>query len=367
MKSQTHASALRYLAIGCLVPGIACGLGSSSDVAAAPFTFGEAPNLPQHAAVAANEVLRAVIGIRDDVDDHFDDDVDEGDDDESVDDNDTVNELHRVVVRGDSNSIDAADSASVVVLDGETKNAQASELQLSGWLEDLPVEGHFDAVLSMPLEKNEPRPLVVALHGDLDKPEWACSQWRQVTDGYPFIVCPRGTHHPDYPKTDIWSFAWLQTTRHEVDNAIAAVKARYGNRVMDGPIILVGFSLGAVMASHMMREAPSQYPIAILAEGNPLRDWSGTLAKNFADGGGRKVMFACAQMECRHQSFAPVEWFQKAGAQSSMAYAGNVGHIFGPELIETLRSQWDSFVAGDSRWKPLSTDCRPSVASVATP
>src|SRR5688500_18592409 len=39
-------------------------------------------------------------------------------------------------------------------------------------LQDLPVPGYGVAVVSMPLGAREPRPVVLALHGNYDRPEW---------------------------------------------------------------------------------------------------------------------------------------------------------------------------------------------------
>jgi predicted esterase len=238
----------------------------------------------------------------------------------------------------------------------------------TSWLEDLPVEGHFDSIVSVPLDAREKRPLVIALHGDLDKPEWACATWRSATEGYPFILCPRGTHHVDYPKMDIWTFAWLQTTRKEIETAVKAARERYGAYISDGPVVLAGFSLGAVMAAHLMRESPAEFPVGILAEGSTLRDWSPILAKLYGDGGGKRVLFACSQKDCRNQTMTALDWFDQSGVTTSIAYAGNLGHVFGPELSEAIRAKWDWLTDGDARWRPANDpECRTVLSTSSTP
>src|SRR5262249_55456731 len=83
-----------------------------------------------------------------------------------------------------------------------TASARAPELpalQATSWKIDLPVQGFGEATVSVPLGATEARPLLIALHGNFDRPEWQCGTWRGITHGYPFIVCPRGVPRSDSP------------------------------------------------------------------------------------------------------------------------------------------------------------------------
>ena len=57
----------------------------------------------------------------------------------------------------------------------------------SAQVEALAVPGHSDAALVVPASV-EPRPVIVALHGNYDRPEWACESWAQIVDGRAFEV-----------------------------------------------------------------------------------------------------------------------------------------------------------------------------------
>src|SRR5262245_33853722 len=45
---------------------------------------------------------------------------------------------------------------------------------------DLPVEGHGAAVVSLPRGARDKRPVVIATHGNYDRPEWQCEVWREI-------------------------------------------------------------------------------------------------------------------------------------------------------------------------------------------
>src|SRR5689334_2604590 len=64
---------------------------------------------------------------------------------------------------------------------------------------ELPVEGHGAAVVSLPLGARDKRPVVIATHGNYDRPEWQCEVWREIVGDAAFVLCPRGSMRPDSP------------------------------------------------------------------------------------------------------------------------------------------------------------------------
>ncbi|MCL2724520.1 MAG: hypothetical protein FWD69_08800 [Polyangiaceae bacterium] len=74
--------------------------------------------------------------------------------------------------------------------------------------------------VTVPLGARERRPVVIALHGGGDRPEWACSEWVAVVSAYPFIVCPRG---PGGDEGLSWSHP--SDTNARIARALAAARA----------------------------------------------------------------------------------------------------------------------------------------------
>ena len=80
--------------------------------------------------------------------------------------------------------------------------AQAGAVRAGSWLVALDVDGFGKAALAVPLGANEPRQVVIALHGAADRPEWACGAWRGIVGPRPFVLCPRGVPRSDFAASD---------------------------------------------------------------------------------------------------------------------------------------------------------------------
>ncbi len=160
------------------------------------------------------------------------------------------------------------------------------------WLVKLPLDGFGDAVVSVPLGATSPRSVVVAAHGRNDRPEWACGEWRGITEAGPFILCPHGVP-ADAPPGRGLAFAGVERTRHEIDAGLAALRARFGAYVTDGPMIYAGFSLGAILGVSVVADDPGRFPIAVLGEGGQ-EQWTPARVASFSGGGGQRVLFVCS-------------------------------------------------------------------------
>ena len=89
-----------------------------------------------------------------------------------------------------------ADAANAPTVDASAVEARAPLGGFPANLDLVPPAGAKEktryGMVTVPLGAREPRPLVVALHGGSDRPEWACSAWRSISEGHAFVVCPRG-------------------------------------------------------------------------------------------------------------------------------------------------------------------------------
>ena len=99
-------------------------------------------------------------------------------------------------------------------------------LHAESWLIELPLDGFAPTSVSVPLGVTEPRPIVIALHGAGDRPEWQCGTWRGIADNRAFIVCPRGIPHPGFPASaPRYTWSDVAATERELRAALAALKA----------------------------------------------------------------------------------------------------------------------------------------------
>ncbi|MGZ3420639.1 MAG: hypothetical protein ACXVEE_22375, partial [Polyangiales bacterium] len=154
----------------------------------------------------------------------------------------------------------------------------------------LRVEGHGDAIVSLPIGTKEKRPIVIAVHGNYDRPEWQCGTWRSILHDRAFVLCPRGIQRPDSPSPiDIrFTFANGVEMAKELDAAIAALRARWPEFVADGPRLYTGFSLGAITGVAWILKDPTRAPVAVLTEGSHAQ-WTPAAIAAFARGGGKRV------------------------------------------------------------------------------
>jgi len=136
--------------------------------------------------------------------------------------------------------------------------SDALEPLAGDWLERIELPGGQVVFIAPPVGARTPRPIVVAVHGAGDRPDWACGGWRLGTDAYPFVVCPQG--FPMHGNT----FGWTdeRSILRAIDAALPAVRQRYGAYVASGPAVYAGFSQGATLAARTLLERSAELPLA---------------------------------------------------------------------------------------------------------
>jgi pimeloyl-ACP methyl ester carboxylesterase len=216
----------------------------------------------------------------------------------------------------------------------------------------LQVEGHGDAVVSLPLGARDKRPLVIATHGNYDRPEWQCEVWREIVHGSAFVLCPRGVSRPDSPSRDDIRFTYAsnRALEREIEAAMTALRARFGDHLDDAAPLYTGFSLGAIMGVSIATRAPDRFPRMVLIEGGHDK-WTHAAAAAYAKGAPKRVLFVCSQPHCAADAKVAAARLDRAGAAVRVARGPNVGHRYdGPTAEETKRAlPW--VVEGDARWK----------------
>jgi predicted esterase len=237
-------------------------------------------------------------------------------------------------------SHDGADVAPV------SSKAVLSPLHAESWLIELSVQGYRDARVSVPLGASEARPVVVALHGAGDRPEWACGGWRGVTDAYPFVLCPSGD-----PGGLPNGFVWGNDAKveREVNASIEALRRRFGEHVAPGCALLAGFSQGAIRMAPMLARGGGWCPQAALCEG--AYDAVGkTFAHAFFQSGGRRLLLGCSQPYCAKVFGERESTLAAAGLDVRTVYSGGRTHNLNGEMVSTLRDAWPWLVRDDGRW-----------------
>ena len=216
-------------------------------------------------------------------------------------------------------------------------------------LASLPVQGFRDAVVSVPIGATDPRPIVVALHGNFDRPEWQCDVMREITEGFPFVLCPRGIPRRDVSKSlDRWEYGSVKQLKQELDAGLAAVRERFAGYVADGPIVMTGFSLGAILARPIVMEDPARFPRVVFTEGGS-DGWS---FKRFKNGGGSRVVFACAQAGCVPKCRGLAKRAERAGVEVRVADGGSIGHTYDGPVARAIQAEWSWLVEADPNWHP---------------
>jgi hypothetical protein len=221
----------------------------------------------------------------------------------------------------------------------------------AAWLEELELDGFGPASVSVPLGATEPRPVVVGVHGRGDRPEWACGEWRGVTRGYPFIVCPHGVPK-SAPATAGLRFAGAEETEDEIRAGLAALHRRFGPYVASGPLVYAGFSLGAILAPTILTAEKHAYPYAVLAEGGQ-ENWTRQAIRAWRSAGGRRALLVCSTRSCNSASRALVPRFEEGGIEARLVFAGDIGHLVDQRVIDAIAPAFPWLVAGEPRWAAL--------------
>jgi predicted esterase len=216
----------------------------------------------------------------------------------------------------------------------------------------LEVPGFAPAVVALPLGARSRKPVVVALHGNFDRPDWQCSVWAPIVAARAFVLCPRGAARRDVPKSwDRWEYHSGKAVRAELDAGLSALRERFGDYVDDGPLIFIGFSLGAIYGVPLIQKSPERFPRAVLIEGG-LGAWSAASAKRYVKGGGQRLLIACGQLDCMARIKTLVPALERAGLPTRGGGSSRAGHTYDGPVAEVIAQNWQWLVEGDPRFEP---------------
>jgi predicted esterase len=216
------------------------------------------------------------------------------------------------------------------------------------WLALVPAEGFRPATVALPRGAREPRPVVVALHGHGDRADWICGSFTGITIAHPFIVCPAGV---PLAGTDLWTLGTQEQTEDEIRAAVRGLRKKYGPYVAEGPVVLAGFSLGALRAANMLAADGAFSPNAVLVEGAYDKLQDDDFGRRFASTGGRRVLLACSQPACDGAYTRSLPLLEAAGVQVRAAYSGESTHDITTRMRHTMWEAWPWLVRDVPFWE----------------
>lgn len=211
-------------------------------------------------------------------------------------------------------------------------------------------------MVAVPLGAKEPRPLVVALHGGQDRPEWACAAWRVIAEEHAFVVCPRG------PGTEA-ALGWSspQDTKARVDRAVAATRATFGDWIAEGPTVLVGFSMGATQAAFLAESDPVHYPRVVLAESSYAPEAAKAFSRRWAKGGGERAIFLCTTPGCPAIYRVAARNVARNHLPARLNDAKTTSHGMWVEVMQSMRRDWPWLVEALRGWEVYVAPSTPNL------
>jgi hypothetical protein len=220
------------------------------------------------------------------------------------------------------------------------------------WIERLELDHGRIAYVTPPVGSTEKRPIVVAIHGAIDDAGLMCSAWRLITDIYPFVICPAGSK----VREDTYVWPSSEAIAESIDKAVAAARARYGERIADGPAMYVAFSQGANLAGPVLgrlnRDGETgRFGRAVLTEGGYRAFETLDAARAYARAGGTRLLFTCSQPGCAGGFARSAAELEHAGVAVRVTYAGSYGHSLRPQVRESIHDALAWVVEGLPGWE----------------
>ena len=221
-----------------------------------------------------------------------------------------------------------------------------SPLAASSWLAVLDVPGFGEARVALPLGARSARPIVAVNHGDDDRPEWPCGSYHHAGNAGSFVLCLRGVPRDN----GRFGLADTATTRAELRAALPRLKARYGDHVSKGSIVLAATGPGVERALGLALEEPKFFASLVLVDGS-LESFTSGVIQRYAQAGGKRVLLVCTpDSPCRADGVDRMLALKRAGLDVHLLSPPR-GFGLDGETTATIRAEWAWLVGGDARWR----------------
>ncbi len=221
-------------------------------------------------------------------------------------------------------------------------------------IQPLDVEGFEPAAIAIPVGATTPAPIVVATHGNFDRPEWQCEIWSGVFRKKAFVLCPRGRMAGGSTADDKrYTYPDHVSLEREIDAGLAALRASsFAPWLAPDPPLYASFSLGSIMGVGLAQRRAKDFPNLVLVEGG-LDRITDNLLRAFVRDGGKRMMLVCAQGGCSGPAQLLADRLTFHGGLGMMVSAGNVGHRYDGPVADAVAAALPAFLDGDPTWKRL--------------
>jgi predicted esterase len=199
------------------------------------------------------------------------------------------------------------------------------------------------AVLWVPAS-TKPMPVVLATHGAYDNPESYCPFWQRLVAERAFVLCTRGRKISDI------AFYYPNHFFIDAENtaALAALRARFGARIAEGPVLYAGYSQGAIHGAPLLQLRAESYPRAVFIEGGAL--WTAHSAADYRKRGGQRLLFVCGTAGCKKGATRATKLLADPGVDVRFVWVPTAGHDYPPRMAELIAAELDWLVGDDPRW-----------------
>jgi hypothetical protein len=188
-------------------------------------------------------------------------------------------------------------------------------------------------VVTLPLGATQTRPVIVAVHGADDRPDWACGGWRLGVEAYGFVVCPTGLPmgHSRYG----WGSG--PDIGNAVERVLGETRQWFPEYLASGPMIYAGFSQGAILASAYLIANAGRFPIVALAEGGYDYLSNAEFARKFHAAGGKRAVLLCGTPGCMVSAHRADVVLTRAGLEVVVAGDVKAGHNLNVRMQDAIR------------------------------
>lgn len=230
---------------------------------------------------------------------------------------------------------------------GKKSDPKASlpPLAASSWLVPVETPGFGSALAALPLGARSPRPLLIAIHGDHDRPEWACGSYRRIAGGKSFILCPRGLPLGD----QAFTLGAPANTADELRAALPALKARFRAHVASGSVVLAGLGPSVEHAIDLALEEPKFFSHLLLVDGS-IQRFTLPAATRFGAAGGRRVLVVCSAGACDSDVEDRLRTLGPSGVTTRVVRPAR-GHGLDAEMVAALRTEFPWLISDEPRWR----------------
>jgi predicted esterase len=220
---------------------------------------------------------------------------------------------------------------------------------------DLELKNAKPAVVSLPLGSTDARPVIVVTHGAGGRATTHCKMWRGIVEDRGFIVCPRGVPMYPYepPHESGYYYDGHPKLAIEIEAALAALVATYGDRVDAERPVFAGYSQGANMGALVLPGHAARFGSAVLWEGGvgEYQEWNVQVARKFAERGGTRVLLACGRADCFKAAERTAHYMKRGGLEPQVVFVPGAGHTYAGELGRRVKSRFAWLVEHDDRWR----------------